>query len=104
MLSPIYGSLPFSVDSLNRVLQAAWNPSSCYNANFSPFYLPFYERFHPGDRVIITRNNKRMDIWNGDVGTLNFADPHVEVTLSGKSKQPLAHGLPGRMNWNWPMP
>lgn len=83
MLSPIYGSLPFSVDSLNRVLQAAWNPSSCYNANFSPFYLPFYERFHPGDRVIITRNNKRMDIWNGDVGTLNFADPHVEVTLSG---------------------
>ena len=24
-----------------------------------------------------------MDIWNGDVGTLNFADPRVEVTLSG---------------------
>lgn len=83
VLSPIYGSLPFSVDSLNRALQAAWNPSGCYNANCSPFYLPFYERFHPGDRVIITRNSKRMDIWNGDVGTLNFADPRVEVTLSG---------------------
>lgn len=36
---------------------------------------PAGERFLPGDRVINTKNNAELDIWNGTTGTVQAIDP-----------------------------
>ena len=56
------GDMPCAVDSLNRDIVAIVNPRKAD------------EKFRPGDRVINTKNNAEMDVWNGTTGTIATID------------------------------
>lgn len=68
--------------NLNEVLQRVWNPPSDAKAS-----ITLGERiFRVQDRVIQTRNNYDLGVFNGDIGHITRIDPSegaVEVTFSG---------------------
>ena len=70
------------VTNLNLVLQERINPSPV------DFYERMGTRFGVGDKVIQTRNNYDLDIFNGDVGFISRIDANeakkVFVDFSGK--------------------
>ncbi|HPC46872.1 MAG TPA: ATP-dependent RecD-like DNA helicase, partial [Deltaproteobacteria bacterium] len=67
VMSPMHkGAL--GVENLNRTLQAALNPHG------KPRILRGME-FRVGDKVMQTRNNYDLDVFNGDTGTLVDIDP-----------------------------
>ena len=60
VLSPMHrGSA--GITELNRLLKAALNPTGAPTA---------YNRFNLGDKVIQTRNNYDLDVFNGDLGQI----------------------------------
>lgn len=71
------------VSNLNTVLQQRLNP------NPAKFITRFGTRFGVGDKVIQTRNNYDLDIFNGDVGIITAIDDEddnkIVVDFSGKA-------------------
>jgi len=54
------------------------------------------EPIHEGDRVLVTRNSVRYDIWNGDLGTVVSVDPQerslrVRLDSGVRATLPLAY-------------
>jgi exodeoxyribonuclease V alpha subunit len=66
VLSPMHKGV-LGVESLNRHLQQALNPSG------RPFRRGSVE-FRVGDKVMQTRNNYELEVFNGDIGTLLAVD------------------------------
>lgn len=68
--------------NLNEVLQRVWNPPADEKAS-----ITLGDRiFRVNDRVIQTRNNYDLGVFNGDIGHITRIDPSegaVEVTFSG---------------------
>jgi exodeoxyribonuclease V alpha subunit len=59
------------VDNLNQLLRYKLNPGS----QDSKYQIErFGKVFNPNDRVIFTRNNNKLGVSNGDVGTIKFID------------------------------
>jgi exodeoxyribonuclease V alpha subunit len=59
------------VDSLNELLRYKLNPGS---KDAKHKVERFGKIFHPNDRVIFTRNNNKLGVSNGDIGTIKFID------------------------------
>jgi exodeoxyribonuclease V alpha subunit len=57
------------VDSLNQLLRYKLNPGS---QDSKHQIERFGKVFNPNDRVIFTRNNNKLGVSNGDVGTIKF--------------------------------
>ncbi len=60
VLTPMHGG-PLGTQALNALLGAALNPTG-------PEIVRGNKRFRAGDRVIQTRNDYELDVFNGDVG------------------------------------
>ena len=73
---------PLGTQALNRALQQRLNPDGQRVQ-----LLPDHE-FRVGDRVIVTENNYRLNVFNGDTGTLVRAWPekHVAVVQTGSEE------------------
>ena len=73
---------PIGTQVLNRALQQRLNPDGQRVQ-----LLPDHE-FRVGDRVIVTENNYRLNVFNGDAGTLLRALPekHVAVVQTGSDE------------------
>src|SRR4030095_14602593 len=73
---------PLGTQALNRALQQRLNPDGQRVQ-----LLPDHE-FRVGDRVIVTENNYRLNVFNGDAGTLVRALPekHVAVVQTGSDE------------------
>ena len=73
---------PLGTQALNRALQQRLNPDGQ-----RVHLLPELE-FRVGDRVIVTENNYRLNVFNGDAGTLVRALPekHVAVVQTGSEE------------------
>ena len=73
---------PIGTQALNRALQQRLNPDGQ-----RVHLLPDHE-FRVGDRVIVTENNYRLNVFNGDAGTLVRALPekHVAVVQTGSDE------------------
>lgn len=73
---------PIGTQALNRTLQQRLNPDGPRVQ-----LLPDHE-FRVGDRVIVTENNYRLNVFNGDAGTLVRAQPekHVAVVQTGSDE------------------
>ena len=73
---------PIGTQALNRALQQRLNPDGPHVQ-----LLPDHE-FRVGDRVIVTENNYRLNVFNGDAGTLVRALPekHVAVVQTGSDE------------------
>ena len=73
---------PIGTQALNRALQQRLNPDGQRVQ-----LLPDHE-FRVGDRVIVTENNYRLNVFNGDAGTLIRAWPekHVAVVQTGSDE------------------
>jgi exodeoxyribonuclease V alpha subunit len=73
---------PLGTQVLNRALQQRLNPDGQRVQ-----VLPDHE-FRVGDRVIVTENNYRLNVFNGDAGTLIRALPekHVAVVQTGSDE------------------
>jgi len=69
-------SMPASVKRLNHDIKAMVNP----NADGST------GKFRAGDRVINTKNNPALDIWNGTTGTVLFVDTAGTVQIKLDTK------------------
>lgn len=65
VLTPMHEGLVGTI-ALNQALQAALNPDPT-GAHRG--------RMRPGDRVIVTKNNKDLDVSNGDIGRVLRVDP-----------------------------
>jgi len=77
VLSPMYRG-DVGVDSLNDSLRSSINPESREKkeAMISGF------RFREGDRVIITKNQYKLEVYNGDIGKIKKIDlKNREITL-----------------------
>jgi exodeoxyribonuclease V alpha subunit len=73
---------PIGTRALNRALQQRLNPDG------QPVQLLPDHDFRVGDRVIVTENNYRLNVFNGDAGTLIHARPekHVAVVQTGSDE------------------
>ncbi|MGC8495057.1 MAG: AAA family ATPase [Syntrophobacteraceae bacterium] len=58
---------PVGVDNLNKILRPVLNPTGAELAGTS---------FLSGDRVIQTKNNYSLEIYNGDIGTVTGSSSH----------------------------
>lgn len=79
VLSPMHKGV-LGVENLNRHLQQALNPSG------SPYRKGSVE-FRVGDKVMQTRNNYELEVFNGDIGTLadiNVKDGSFQVAYDGR--------------------
>jgi len=77
VISPMYRSMA-GVDNLNKQLQASLNPSS-----YGKFEKRLYGRiFRLGDKVMQTRNNYELGVYNGDIGFIkSFDDDENQFTV-----------------------
>ncbi len=73
VLSPMKRGI-IGTEHLNELLQKKLNPSS------SPL-MRMGRSFHMGDKVMQTRNNYQKEVYNGDIGIINFIDT-AEQTLT----------------------
>ncbi|HPI93082.1 MAG TPA: ATP-dependent RecD-like DNA helicase [Deltaproteobacteria bacterium] len=79
VLSPMHKGV-LGVENLNRHLQQALNPSG------SPYRKGSVE-FRVGDKVMQTRNNYELEVFNGDIGTLadiNVRDGSFQVAYDDR--------------------
>jgi exodeoxyribonuclease V alpha subunit len=77
VLTPMHRG-PAGTRNLNHALQAALNPP----AEFKTEVERFGTLFRTGDKVIQTRNNYDLDVYNGDIGTVvEITSEPVEVTV-----------------------
>jgi exodeoxyribonuclease V alpha subunit len=75
------------VQALNEALQRRLLPEGL------PFVARGFNRFHVGDKVIQTRNNYDLDIFNGDMGIVLKVDPEEdEVVVEIDGRQVLLEG------------
>jgi exodeoxyribonuclease V alpha subunit len=58
------------VEALNRALKVRLNPS-----DYSPTPIGNDYEVHPGDRVIHTRNDYDLEVFNGEIGVVVHASP-----------------------------
>lgn len=73
---------PIGTQALNRALQQRLNPEG-RRVQISPD-----SEFRVGDRIIVTENNYRLNVFNGDSGILIRANPdkHVAVVDTGREE------------------
>jgi len=73
---------PLGTQALNCALQQRLNPDGQ-----RVHLLPAHE-FRVGDRVVVTENNYRLNVFNGDTGTLVRAvpDKHIAVVRTGRDE------------------
>ena len=77
VLTPMHGG-PLGTVALNQRLGAALNPTG-------PELVRGNRRFRPGDRVIQTRNDYDLDVFNGDVGrVLSITPSSMTVDFEGR--------------------
>ncbi len=81
VLAPVYRG-PTGVDALNAALKEALNPGGG---------RPAVGGFHPGDRVMQTRNDAELDVANGDVGTVVDVDPRAGAVRVGWPRGEVVH-------------
>jgi len=76
------------VHNLNRQIKCIVNPSDkdtmvSWEYHQKHHGKPMKNRFDVGDRIMITENDSKVGIWNGDVGTVTAVDhgfrPYVEI-------------------------
>lgn len=68
-LSPMHGGL-LGVKALNKELQELMNPKTDVN-----YAATFYgTEFRTGDKIMQIKNNRELDVFNGEVGEINFFD------------------------------
>ena len=72
VLSPMHRQ-DCGVDNLNNRLQAALNPK----APHKPEYVNSAQVFRLGDKVMQTKNNYAKQVFNGDIGFIEFMDENV---------------------------
>ena len=93
LLSPMrVGEL--GVDSLNQAIQEIVNPPSRVK---SECYTPQELLLREGDRVLHTENNDDLQVFNGEVGTIELIEfvnqePHVYVRYPDKDEDVLYKG------------
>jgi exodeoxyribonuclease V alpha subunit len=83
VIAPIYRG-PAGVIVLNDRLQDKLNPA----ANNKPERRLFGTAFRLGDKVMQTQNNYDKDVYNGDIGFIQFMDvieQNITVNFDGKS-------------------
>lgn len=84
VLTPMYRT-PIGVDALNTALQAALNPAG------RPAEKQFGNHiFRVGDKVIQTRNNYEIGVYNGDIGRIHsfdFEKRQLTVIIEGDYKE-----------------
>ncbi|MGH3443690.1 MAG: ATP-dependent DNA helicase, partial [Nitriliruptorales bacterium] len=90
VIGPVYRG-PAGVNALNAALKAALNPGG--GAKVAGFEV--------GDRVMQTKNDAELDVWNGDVGRVADVDPakkelrvvfpRREVTYPASAARDLVH-------------
>lgn len=98
VITPQYRG-PCGVDALNSQLQKALNPNP-------PEYIDrFGVRYAVGDKVLQTKNNADLDIYNGDIGFITsidtagktfkarFDDRHVELEWSKLDQMTLGYAI-----------
>ena len=85
ILAPKNGEpgMPCSVRGLNAAIVDLVNPRSEED-------IKKRRRLKPGDRVINTKNNANLDIWNGTTGTINSID--LDGTVFFKPDDPVQSG------------
>ena len=73
---------PIGTQALNRALQQRLNPEG-RRVQISPD-----SEFRVGDRIVVTENNYRLNVFNGDSGILVRANPdkHIAVVDTGRDE------------------
>lgn len=68
-----------SVSSINKLLQNAMNPPGAYpnTGSVQQIHLTKEIIVRPGDKVIITKNNYNLGVFNGDVGVIRHMTSEV---------------------------
>ncbi len=68
---------PLGATLLNQVLQETLNPPS----SEKPELVHMNRRFRPGDKVLQTRNNYDLEVFNGDVGIIRQIEPEDQEMI-----------------------
>jgi len=71
---------PIGTQALNRALQQRLNPDG-QRVRISPEV-----EFCVGDRLVVTENNYRLNVFNGDAGTLVRAQPEKQLVVLQTSR------------------
>ena len=71
---------PIGTQALNRALQQRLNPDG-QRVRISP-----EKEFRVGDRLVVTENNYRLNVFNGDAGTLVRAQPEKHMVVLQTSR------------------
>jgi exodeoxyribonuclease V alpha subunit len=71
---------PLGTQAFNRALQQRLNPDG-HRVRLSP-----EKEFRVGDRLVVTENNYRLNVFNGDAGTLVRAQPEKHMVVLQTSR------------------
>jgi exodeoxyribonuclease V alpha subunit len=68
---------PAGVENLNEMIRERINPATSKKKEIS--YL--YQTYREGDKVMYTRNNRDLDVYNGDTGTIKSIKQSEKIML-----------------------
>lgn len=86
VLSPKYDGV-VGVDNLNNLLRESLNPDVK-----QPFWESMNLNFRVGDRLMVIKNNYKLNIYNGDIGKLVAVNKdHLTLRVHGVGKTPDAN-------------